>query len=609
MPSETHPSKRHVLTVALEDYFQVGAFNHLIQRGQWYRFEARFERNTSRALDLLDRFDIKATFFVLGWIADQFPEIVRMVADRGHEIASKGYYHRSIRQMAPSEFKDDLARSREALERAGGKKVIGYRVAHEWFTPGDLWALDVLAEEGYAYDSSIGLLFRRFAKEPERRFLHKHSCGSKELWEFPLSSTNVLGFDIPIAGGNYFRQFPHRLVAREVEHWDRSYPAPFVMYFHVWELDPDQPKINTSSLLTRIRHYRNLDKMAWVLEHYFQRYCFTGIARYLGVSDELSEQAPAVKAAPAPAVVDLGRPADAPANDRTPVTVVVPCYNEELIVPYMANTLKNVQNVLGRQYKCHFVFVDDCSKDDTWNALRKTFASHPDCTILHHEQNQGVTGAIMTGIAHADSEIVCSIDADCTYDPLELLNMIPLLRNGVDLVTASPYHPEGRVLNVPGWRLRLSKTCSFLYRRVLPQKLHTYTSCCRVYRRSTLLGLNVKETGYLGLAEMVARLVLEGGRVVESPATLEGRMLGRSKMSTVRTVFRHLRLLGTLLGLRVLRRFVPGRFDAARRGASSGFQDTITGQREQISDPPRDHRPAMHAVTASSDAEVLAGDR
>ena len=140
--------KRHLLTIALEDYFQVQAFHNLIPQGQWYRFETRLERNTHKALAMLDRFGIRATFFAPGWIADQYPELVRMVAERGHEIASQGYYHRSVRQMEPSEFRDDLARAREALERAGDTRVLGYRVAHRWFAPCDLWALQVLAEEG-----------------------------------------------------------------------------------------------------------------------------------------------------------------------------------------------------------------------------------------------------------------------------------------------------------------------------------------------------------------------------------------------------------------------------------------------------------------------------
>ena len=140
--------KRHLLTIALEDYFQVEAFHNLIPQGQWYRFESRLENNTRKALALLDRFAMRATFFVPGWIGDQYPELVRTVAERGHEIASQGYYHKSVRQMEPAEFRDDLARAREALEKAAGMRVLGYRVAHRWFAARDLWALEVLAKEG-----------------------------------------------------------------------------------------------------------------------------------------------------------------------------------------------------------------------------------------------------------------------------------------------------------------------------------------------------------------------------------------------------------------------------------------------------------------------------
>ena len=155
--NETHPvaSKRHLLTVNLEDYFHVAAYGKLIQRKQWYRFETRFERNTLRVLDLLDKSNVKATFFVLGWVADQRPDLVREVARRGHEIASKGYFHRAICHMTAEEFRDDLSKTSIAIERAIGTKPLGFRVAEGWMARSDLWALDVLAQEGYAYDSSI----------------------------------------------------------------------------------------------------------------------------------------------------------------------------------------------------------------------------------------------------------------------------------------------------------------------------------------------------------------------------------------------------------------------------------------------------------------------
>jgi polysaccharide deacetylase family protein (PEP-CTERM system associated) len=566
LPPMTLPAvdHQHVLTVALEDYFQVGAFNRLIQQGQWYRFETRLEKNTDRTLDLLDRFRIKATFFVLGWIADRYPELIRRVAERGHEIASKGYYHRNTLHMTPAEFREDLARTREALEKAAGSRVLGYRMADGWLGPNDLWALDVLAQEGYAYDSSIAPRWRQFAGEPWRRFMHQHTSGERKLWEFPISMIRLWRWVVPVGGGNYFRQFPRWFVRRAVSRWDRSYQVPFVMYFHVWELDPEQPKIASAGWLTRIRHYRNLHRMQPMLEYYFQRYSFTSAARYLKLNTAL----PSTQGTEITARVPTSRPSgiirlkprvespepgpsDRAGTPRLPLNVVVPCFNEELILPYLANTLRSVRDRLGREYDLHFVFVNDGSKDETGKALHRIFGDWPDCKIVHHEVNRGVTAAILTGIRNAPTELVCSIDCDCTYDPHEIDRLVKLMTDDVDAVTASPYHPLGEVRNVPGWRLFLSKGSSWLYRRVLPEKLYTYTSCFRLYRKSKVLKLDIKETGFLGVAELLGKLILSGGRVVEMPAVLEVRMLGRSKMKTMRTILGHLRLMTRLLWNRI----------------------------------------------------------
>ena len=163
----------------------------------------------------------------------------------------------------------------------------------------------------------------------------------------------------------------------------------------------------------------------------------------------------------------------------------------------------------------------------------------------------------MTGLSAAETEIVCSMDCDCTYDPHELLNMLPLMTENVDLVTASPYHKDGGVRNVPGWRLFLSRGASFLYRRVLRSKLDTYTSCFRVYRRSSMVGLPLRESGFLGVAEMLGRLDLRGGKIVEFPAVLEVRFFGISKMKTAKTIVGHLKLLSHLTKLRWFRKSEP----------------------------------------------------
>ena len=538
--------RSHLLTVVLEDYYHVAPLKSVVMADRWYRFERRVESNTRKTLDLLDEFNISATFFVLGVIADEMPELVREVADRGHEVASKGYFHRGIDDFDRHGFRDDVARSREALERASGARVYGYRIGHRWFAPRDLWALDVLAAEGFAYDSSVRPLLRRYAREPWRRLPHRHSCSEGELWEFPLSSWSFGQWSFPISGGNWFRQFPHWLMRRAVGAWERNTLAPFLMYFHIWELDPDQPRIQGAPLEQRIRQYRNLDKMAGIIRYYLDRYRFIGIADYLGLPHTVAASERS-KRPPETSEYERETPAERQpvtlAASKQPVSIVVPCFNEALILHYLANTLQSVETALSPRYDLHYIFVDDGSRDTTWSSLQTLFGSRSDSLLLQHPTNRGVAAAILTGIGRAETEIVCSMDCDCTYDPHQLRSMIPMLTDGVDMVTASPYHAAGVVRNVPRWRLFLSKSLSSLYRLVLHHRLATYTSCFRVYRRKAMSGLQVREGGFLGVAEMLGRLDLQGGHIVECPAVLEARLLGHSKMRTVRTIFGHLRLL------------------------------------------------------------------
>jgi polysaccharide deacetylase family protein (PEP-CTERM system associated) len=545
--------RSHVLTVVLEDYYHLSPFKGLIDRALWHRFERRLEIGTLRTLAMLDEFDVRATFFVLGWVAETAPELVREVANRGHEVASKGFDHRSIKEMSPALFWEDVHRSREALERATGRAVLGYRVADRWFGRADLWALDVLIEAGYRYDSSIKPLFRTFAREPWRRFIHRHQGRSGSIWEVPVSSAQIMGLHVPVAGGNYFRQFPRGLVRRAIADWDRNVAAPFVMYFHTWEFDPEQPRISSASLAATIRQYRNLSRMEPMIREYLSKYSFYGVADHLGLGPEASLH-PA-EHAPLPARVTP--PEAGVLESRATVSVVVPCYNEEVALRYLSNTLREVEDVLEPSYRVEFIFVDDGSRDRTYEMLQGLFGQKPGCVIVHCEQNQGVTAAVLTGMRVASSDIVCSIDCDCSSDPRELRQMIPMLADGVDLVTASPYHPLGAVRNVPRWRLFLSKVASAFYRLLSRQKLDTYTSCFRVYRREAILELDVLEPGFLGIAEMIGKLDLRGGTILEHPTTLESRMLGRSKMKTLRTIVGHLGLMSRLAWLRLSQRQKP----------------------------------------------------
>lgn len=544
----SHAAKqRHLLTILVEDYFHVGAFENLIQQRNWANFEPRYEQNTLKSLDLLDEYGTRATFFVLGWIAEQNPSLIREIARRGHEVASRGYYHRSLKNLSIEEFREDLRRSSNAIANASGQRVAGYRAAVKLPFDKNSWVLDTLADEGFEYDASF---LPKHSDDRSKWAAHQVTSGGRSIWEFPYSTRDLGVGLIPISGGNYFRQIPYTLMRHAVSDWHAQHDEPFISYFHVWELDPEQPRISAANRYNRIRHYRKLDKMEWIIRENLEKYDCVSIADHLGLLRSSPLERPEASIDVAHSAAASGKPQAA-----LPVTIVIPCYNEQEALPYLANTLRSVEVTLrDAAYEPSFIFVDDRSTDSTRDLLAKLFGDWLNVKVLHHESNQGVAAGIMTGLGAASTDLVCSMDCDCTYDPHELANMLRLMKGGVDLVTASPYHRSGGVRNVPGWRLFLSKGASFLYRRVLNAKLETYTSCFRVYRRDAFLGLELSEKGFLGIAEMLGRLDLAGGRIVEFPAVLDVRLFGISKMKTVRTIGGHVKLLSRLAQQRLFRR-------------------------------------------------------
>ncbi len=225
------------------------------------------------------------------------------------------------------------------------------------------------------------------------------------------------------------------------------------------------------------------------------------------------------------------------------MAIVIPCYNETESLPHLAAALARLRSALAGQYQIELLLVDDGSTDDTVTRMQESFDGEPDVTIVRHETNRGIAAAISTGLAHAQAEIVASLDADCTYDPIQLVSMLRLMQDDVDLVVASPYHPQGGVKGVPAWRLGLSRTASRMYRCVLRNKLHTYTSCVRVYRRRSVVDVKLRNDGFVGVVELLWQLDRRGGKVVECPAMLTLRTFGCSKMRVARTMLGHFRLL------------------------------------------------------------------
>jgi polysaccharide deacetylase family protein (PEP-CTERM system associated) len=543
MQPQSRSGQKHILTIALEDYFHGPAFSKIISNKRWSRFETRLEKNCSAVLEKLDSVGSQATFFVTSWVAQNCPDLLTEIVKRGHEIALAGNRGFSFRRLNPAELREQIKRDRSILELACGRSVVGFRASDTLLDPSDLWALEILASENFKYDSSVSPLLRTFSREPWRRFIHENhfDCGS--LWEIPLSSALVGGLMIPIAGGNYFRQFPEWLISRSLQRWTLSCEQPLVLYFRLWDFDPDQPRIHTGSVWMDFRHYRNSDRILLTLDRVLHQFSFTSIADHLQIPTLALEPASRDVASAQMTVERRTK------NLATPISIIVPCFNEQAGITYLARNLDELKSELHHDYDVEFILVDDGSRDDTWNVLQRTFSARQDTRLLRHSQNQGVSAAIMTGLQEA-REIACSIDCDCSYDPTLLKPMLMKMIEGVDLVTASPYHPDGAVLNVPKWRLLLSRCSSLLYRVVTGQKLYTFTACMRVYRRSTVLTLAVESPGFLGVAELLSRLVLNGKKVVEHPATLEVRIFGQSKMKVLRTISGHLKLLSHLTVLR-----------------------------------------------------------
>jgi glycosyltransferase involved in cell wall biosynthesis len=239
-----------------------------------------------------------------------------------------------------------------------------------------------------------------------------------------------------------------------------------------------------------------------------------------------------------------------PVVEKMSVSIVVPCFNEEPALLHLHEKLTNVRRLFSPKYDVHLILVDDGSSDGTWNLLKELFGRDPACILVRQPRNLGIAAAILAGIRAAETEIVCSIDCDCTYDPEQLERLIPMLTSGVDLVTGSPYHPSGKVWGCLRWRIFLSKAASALYRVVLRQKLYTYTSCFRVYRRNAILKLDLRRNDFLGVAELIGKLDLQGSVIVECPTSLGTRVRGVSKMKVARVIVGHLHLLCQLLALR-----------------------------------------------------------
>jgi polysaccharide deacetylase family protein (PEP-CTERM system associated) len=279
MPTLTNQAIHH-FTVDVEEYFQVSAMESSVPRARWPEMESRVCRSMDLLLDILDQAGAKGTFFVLGMVAESHPDLVREIAARGHEVASHGWGHRRVTTLRPEEFRTSVRRSKQLLEALSGQPVIGYRAPSFSITRGREWALDVLIEEGYRYDSSLFPTRRPgygHPDAPSRPTWLERSAG--RILEVPLTVFRAAGIRIPAAGGAYFRLLPYgltRAALRQKERWGE----PGTFYIHPWELDPDQPRIPVP-FHTRVRHYGGLSRTESRLRRLLEEFRFGPVNRTL----------------------------------------------------------------------------------------------------------------------------------------------------------------------------------------------------------------------------------------------------------------------------------------------------------------------------------------
>ena len=284
----------NAFTVDVEDYFQVSGFESAVSRNTWSRYENRVIASTHCLLDMLALRKVRGTFFILGWVADQFPDLVQEIYDRGHEIGSHSFWHRLIYRQSPSQFREDLRRSRDVLEDIVGTPIQAYRAPSFSITQQCLWALEILVEEGFRFDSSIFPVHHdRYGIPNAQRGLHRLQTAAGPIWEFPPTVVRTAGLNLPVGGGGYFRLFPLAWTTFWLAYVQRHEHQPLMFYIHPWEVDPLQPRLRVGSALAQARHYVNLAQTERKLRRLLSQFAFGPLSEVLAEHKHLAECASA----------------------------------------------------------------------------------------------------------------------------------------------------------------------------------------------------------------------------------------------------------------------------------------------------------------------------
>jgi polysaccharide deacetylase family protein (PEP-CTERM system associated) len=271
----------NAMTVDVEDYFHVSAFDGVVRRDRWDAYERRVTANTMRLLAAFDQAGVRATFFVLGWVAEREPSLVRAIVAEGHELASHGYAHRLIYEQERAAFREDVRHAKAVLEQIGGVAVRGYRAPSFSITPRSRWALEILIEEGYAYDASIfPIRHDRYGMPGAPRHPYVERAGGHSIAEAPATTVAFGPMTLPAAGGGYFRLFPYAFTRWAIRRVNEQDQVPAIFYLHPWEVDPSQPRINAGRI-SRFRHYTNIRRTEPRLRRLLNDFAFAPLGEVL----------------------------------------------------------------------------------------------------------------------------------------------------------------------------------------------------------------------------------------------------------------------------------------------------------------------------------------
>lgn len=514
--------------ILLEDIFQTALVSDVVPVRYWDRFESRVAQNLTQLLAApAMAAGTHLTFLASLWLVRELRGQLLALMAQGHELGL-------IIMPAASERLDTVGAACTAVcQHAEAEHILGRRV-HSVYLPASVIAEQSPAtRQGCAFATLITDLPVLADDWPGcQRHLTWASWPDNEAAPGPVGQLGQRELDLV-------------LLAQSA-----------VLPIGLWEFDAEQVRISALDRRRSAWLYTDCDMARRNWQNLLAGTSpvpLTAVAELPQASIERSSPLAAVDRDP------LG------VDDCTALTIVVPCYNEEESIPFLRRTLDQFAQRHRASLQLSYVLVDDGSRDSTWRLLQQTFADLPDTRLIQHDGNQGIAAAIITGIKQVHTELLAVIDADCTFDPHQIPAMLDLLAADVDVVTASPLHSAGAMHNVPAWRQAMSYGAAFLYRRVLHQKLSSYTSCFRIYRLAKVRDVRVRDAGFGGVTELLARLDLAGCRVVEYPAELGTRLLGQSKIRTLHTIAGHLLLLTRLIAARWLGIPIGGEFEPRER--------------------------------------------